>query len=121
MAKGVMRLLPDGNPDVGWSKSELTPPEAFTTSDKTEIISEYHTSSDERILVGVWECAPCREEIDAYPVDELMSVISGSVTLTREDGSSETFTKGDHFFIAKGTKCVWEITETLRKYYMIAQ
>lgn len=50
-----------------------------------------------------------------------MSVISGSVTLTGEDGSSETFTKGDHFFIAKGTKCVWEITETLRKYYMIAQ
>jgi uncharacterized cupin superfamily protein len=48
-----------------------------------------------------------------------MTVISGSVTLSR-DGRSETFTAGDTFFVAKGTPCIWEITETLRKFYMIA-
>jgi uncharacterized cupin superfamily protein len=26
----------------------------------------------------------------------------------------------DVFFIRKGTKCTWHITETLRKFYMIA-
>ena len=50
-----------------------------------------------------------------------MTVISGSVTMTNADGSSDTFTAGDTFFIAKGTKCVWEVTETLRKFYMIAE
>ena len=47
------------------------------------------------------------------------TVISGSVTLSR-DGRSETFAAGDTFFIAKGTPCTWEITQTLRKFYMIA-
>ena len=41
--------------------------------------------------------------------------------LTNADGSSDTFTAGDTFFIAKGTQCIWEITETLRKYYMISE
>ena len=50
----------------------------------------------------------------------MMTVISGSVTLTNAKGQSETFTSGDVFFISKGTKCTWHITETLRKFYMIA-
>ncbi|WP_082643582.1 cupin domain-containing protein [Ruegeria denitrificans] len=71
------------------------------------------------MLSGVWECLICREEIDAYPVHEMMTVISGSVTLTHPDGGAETFTAGDTFFIKKGSKLIWEITEKLRKYYMI--
>jgi uncharacterized cupin superfamily protein len=51
----------------------------------------------------------------------MMTVLAGSVTLTNADGSSDTFTAGDTFFIAKGTQCIWEITETLRKYYMICE
>jgi uncharacterized cupin superfamily protein len=51
----------------------------------------------------------------------MMTILSGSVTLTStDDGNSETFTAGDTFFVAKGTRCTWEITETLRKYYFIA-
>jgi uncharacterized cupin superfamily protein len=49
----------------------------------------------------------------------MMNVISGSVTLTHPDGETETFTAGDTFFIEKGSRLIWEITETLRKYYMI--
>ena len=109
------------NPPGGMVPSDLTPPDSFTTSDKTELIHSEFETSDESILVGVWECAPCREEIDAYPVHEMMTVLSGSVTLTDpESGNAETFTAGDTFFVPKGTPCIWEITETLRKYYMIA-
>jgi uncharacterized cupin superfamily protein len=51
----------------------------------------------------------------------MMTVLAGSVTLTSlDDGSSETFTAGDSFFVAKGTRCIWEITETLHKFYLIA-
>jgi len=60
----------------------------------------------------------------------MMTILSGSVTLTNtstqssadeSSASTETFVAGDTFFIAKGTPCVWEITETLRKYYFIAE
>ena len=113
------RLLKDGHPETGMSASDMVAAEAFTSDDHTELNHTFYATADESILSGVWECAPCREVIDAYPVHEMMTVISGSVTLTR-DGRSETFTAGDTFFIAKGTPCIWEVTETLRKFYMIA-
>lgn len=98
----------------------MAPADAFTTDNKSELNKTFFATSDESILSGVWECAPCREEIAAYPCHEMMTVISGSVTLTMGDDDPQIFTVGDTFFIAKGTPCVWEITETLRKFYMIA-
>jgi uncharacterized cupin superfamily protein len=50
----------------------------------------------------------------------MMTVISGSLTVTNEDGEAETFTSGDSLFIPKGAKVTWHITETLKKYYLIA-
>ncbi len=119
MSNSYIRLLPQGSA-AGLQPSEMTDPGAFTTDDKTELNDTFFATDDESILTGVWECAPCREEFDAYPVHEMMSVISGSLTLTDAEGRAETFTPGDMFFIPKGTPCTWEITETLRKFYMIA-
>ena len=121
MTNKAIRLLPGGDPASGMQPSSFTEAGAFTTDDKTEINHTFFAMADESILAGVWECAPCREDIDSYPVHELMTVISGSVTVTNAGGEADTYTSGDVFFIPKGTKCVWEITETLRKYYMIAE
>ena len=120
MSTGAIRLLTGGDPEKGMGPSTLTEPGAFTTDDKSELNHTFFATGDESILSGVWECAPSREEIESYPVHEMMTVISGSVTVTGADGKAETFTAGDSFFIAKGTKCTWHITETLRKFYMIA-
>lgn len=100
--------------------SDFTPAGAFTTADHTEKNHCFYQTEDESILSGVWECAPCREEIDAYPVNEMMTVLSGSVTVTNDAGIAETFTAGASFFIPKGARVIWEITETLRKHYLIA-
>lgn len=108
------------NPEGGMQPSKLMEDESFTTDDHTETINTHFETDDESITVGVWECAPCREEYEAYPVHEMMTVISGSVILMGPDGRSETYTAGDTFFVAKGTKCTWENTETLKKFYMIA-
>lgn len=120
MSSSFIRLLPGGDPSSGMQPSGMTPPEAFTTGDLSELNHTFFATGDESILTGVWECAPCKEEIDSYPVHEMMTVISGSVTLSNANGDSETFTAGDVFFIAKGTQCTWHITEKLRKFYMIA-
>lgn len=119
MASKVIRLLSDGDPKKGMQPSNLMGPETFTSTDHTERNHTFFATTDESVLSGVWECAPCKEEIASYPVHEMMTVISGSVTLTNADGRAETFTAGDTFFVAKGTKCTWHITETLRKFYMI--
>lgn len=119
MKKAFTRF--ETEPAAGMMPSSFTSAEAFTTDDKTEINHFYFAADDESILTGVWECASCKEIHDPYPVNEMMTVLSGSVTLTSiDDGSSETFTAGDTFFVAKGTRCTWEITETLRKFYFIA-
>ena len=120
MDTNFYRLLPGGHPQTGMGPSDMTATDAFTTDDHSELNHTFYQTDDESILSGVWECAPCREVIEAYPVHEMMTVISGSVTLTRENGESETFSAGDTFFVAKGAYCIWEITEKLRKFYMIA-
>jgi len=119
MTNRVFRLLADGDPATGMQPSDLTAPEAFTGDDHREMNHTFFKTADESTLSGVWVCAPCKEEIESYPVHEMMTVVSGSVTVTTPEGQSETFTAGDTFFIPKGTKCTWHITETLRKFYMI--
>ena len=120
MANKPIRLLPGGDPAKGMEPSTMTDPEAFTTDDRRELNCTFFSAGDESILTGVWECAPCREEIDSYPVHEMMTVLAGSVTVTDADGHAETYRTGDTFFIPKGAACTWQITETLRKFYMIA-
>ena len=120
MKKGFCRLLPSGDPASGMQPTDIVPPEAFTTEDKTEIGHQFFASDDKKTSVGVWECAPTIEEFDDYPDNEMITVISGSVRVTNENGDSETFTSGDTFFIAKGEKIKWEITEKLRKFYMVS-
>ena len=58
--------------------------------------------------------------IDAYPCDEMMTVLAGSVTITDAEGEAHVFKAGDTFFIAKGAPCTWTITEHMKKFYMIA-
>ena len=108
------------HPAAGMSPADFCSKDAFTSADTTETNHFYYASADEDRLTGVWECAPCREVIAGYPVHEMMCILSGSVTVTVDGEAPQTFTSGDTFFIEKGTPCVWEITETLRKFYFIA-
>lgn len=119
---GVFRLLPDGLPGKPMEPSDITAPDEFTGADTTELNATFFETALETgggaVSTGTWLCAPCRCEIEKFPVHEMMTILEGSVTVTA-DGKAETFTAGDTLFIAKGTQCVWEITETLRKFYMV--
>ena len=117
----VFRMLVNGDSETGMQPSNMIDASAFTTSNQSETNHNFFQTENGSVINVVWECAPCVEDIESYPVQEMMTVISGSVTMTNADGSSDTFISGDTFFIAKGTKCTWEVTETLRKFYMIAE
>lgn len=110
----------EAEPADGLMPSGDVPAETFTTEDKTERDYSYFANRDESVTTGVWECAPATMTFDSYYAHELMTVLSGSVTVTNhETDSADTFMAGDTFFVEKGSNFTFEITETLRKYYFI--
>ncbi len=102
MPETFHRFLPGGDPETGMGPSHAVPPSAFTTDDQTESRHKVYETADGSITSGVWECAPILVEIDAYSVNELMTIVSGSLTLTDAEGRKATFTAGDTFLIPKG-------------------
>ena len=95
MTNQSFSLLSGGDPATGMQPSDFTPPEAFTSDDHREVNHTFFATADESILSGVWESAPCKEEIDSYTAHEMMTIISGSLTVTNADGQAEIFTSGD--------------------------
>ncbi|MCV7218172.1 cupin domain-containing protein [Mycobacterium crocinum] len=67
--------------------------------------------------VGVWEMTPgVMRDVEA---EEVFVVLSGAATVEFEDGTPMiTLAAGDVVHLAKGTKTVWTVTETLRKVYL---
>jgi uncharacterized cupin superfamily protein len=114
MSTNTFKILPES---AGEKKpSKLIPKSCFTTNETDETTTSFHDVDG--VSAGVWECPPCKLEIPSYPVNEMMTIISGSLTITNEDGIEETFGPGEVVFAAKGSKMTWQITERLRKYYM---
>ena len=93
----------------------------FLGDAQTEIGHTAFTNAQGNVTAGVWECSPCLETIERYGVDEICTVLGGSVTVTGEDGIAHTFGPGDSFVMPQDFKGTWHITETLRKFYMIAE
>lgn len=67
--------------------------------------------------VGLWDTEAMTTDPYPFPYHEFGQVLEGSVTITGEDGSSETFGPGDAFFIPQGTITRWHVPTYLRKYY----
>ena len=98
--------------------SRLIPKACFTTEDNDETTQSFYEAEDGSVATGVWECPPCKVDIDNYPVNEMMTIISGALIMTNAEGVEETFGPGEVVFVPKGSKLTWQITERLRKYYM---
>jgi uncharacterized cupin superfamily protein len=121
MLTNIIRVHPDGDPKSGMVPSNLTDPNSFLVSDPHETVHTAFTNAAGNVTAGVWECSPCKEQIERYGVDELCTVISGSVTITNSDGHAETFGPGECFVIPQDFKGTWHITETLKKFWMIVE
>ena len=108
----------DPNADGEKKPSRLAPKASFTTDATDEATMSFYAAEDGSVSSGVWECPPCKFEVPSYPVNEMMTIVSGALTITNADGVVETFGPGEVVFAAKGSKMTWEITERLVKYYM---
>ena len=68
------------------------------------------------VSVGLWEAGP---GVDTdVEVDELFLVLSGTGTVTFDDGESVELRPGVLVRLSAGEHTRWEITERLRKLYL---
>ena len=100
--------------------SKLIPAASFTTDHSDETTASFFDAGDGSVNAGIWECPPCKMHIPSYPVNEMMTIIAGALTVTNADGNEESFGPGEVLFVSKGSEMTWHITEHLRKYYMTA-
>ena len=116
MTANTFKILPDSATEK--APSNLIPKPCFTTDENDETTTPFYQSEGGAVAAGLWECPPCKLEIESYPVNEMMTIISGSLTITNADGVEETFGPGEVVFASKGAKMTWHITERLKKYFM---
>jgi uncharacterized protein len=66
------------------------------------------------VEVGVWEMSPGT----ATEVDEVFVVLSGSATVTFEDGEELELAPGSVVRLRSGEQTTWVVRETIRKIYV---
>ena len=71
------------------------------------------------IDVGVWECTPGGWAIENRPNTEICWIVSGTGVITDADGTQRQLVPGTVLTLPKGWSGRWDITQTLRKVYVI--
>ncbi len=106
----------------GWMAQPDVPQETATFISGTPMGADhiYFDRANPRYRMGIWRSQAYTEFYDSYAADEFMVVLEGSVTLETE-GFSETYRKGDAFFVPKGFTGTWRQTEPMLKYYVIIE
>lgn len=114
----LTKLTPNG--PVGLEPCAVVPAEAL---DGTGAPKEQGAVlfSDGGHTGGIWEATPYAERMENYPFNEMAHVISGHVIITPEGGAPVTFGPGETYFMQKGFTGRFEVTQTLRKYYFVAE
>lgn len=76
-------------------------------------------SKDGAVHVGVWQCTPGGWPIVDRGDTEVASILSGKGVITDADGAQRVLGPGTVVVLPKGWSGRWDISETLRKVYVI--
>ncbi len=79
------------------------------------------SGTDTNLIAGVWSADPHTQHFDAYPVDEVCVVLTGSITLTELNAEPQIFSAGDAFGLRKGTNLTWTQAPETRKIFVILE
>ncbi len=74
---------------------------------------------DDSIQVGVWECTPGGWPIVDRGDTEVATIVSGKGTITDVDGTEQVLGPGSVVTLPKGWSGRWDLTENLRKVYVL--
>ncbi len=115
---GLTTAMADESPRIALVDSS-SPTEALLAKPGTylgeKITFEDKHSGDVLVQIGVWEAGAGKTILKNFPFTEFVLLISGSVIVTEEDGTSRSFVAGDTFVIPKGWSGVWDVQERMKK------
>lgn len=114
MARYMEKMLPDG-PKGKLQPVRLVDPANVVSGDPDETAAMVF--SKDGVTAGVWQCGTYRERIENRPYEEICHVLEGEVTLSTDDGASETYRAGDTFLFRRGFTGYWDAKGPFRKYF----
>ncbi|MCP4564584.1 MAG: DUF861 domain-containing protein [Bosea sp.] len=116
-APGVTELRADA------SLSPSSPPPANLLDGPEPQCRSYNAFIDEAsgVRAGIWDSTPYRRILRPQPVNELMHILAGSVTLAGADGRPVRIGTGESVFVAQGTPCAWDSDEHVAKIYVVQE
>ena len=82
-------------------------------------VSALEIFRDDSIQVGVWECTPGGWPIVDRTDTEIATIVSGTGVVTDADGTERVLVPGSVITLPKGWSGRWDLTETLRKVYVL--
>ncbi|MDH6196887.1 putative cupin superfamily protein [Mycobacterium frederiksbergense] len=98
---------------------ELPEPQPKPTSRSGQLESAISVWADDATDVGVWECDAGEFTADRSTAMEVCHIISGSGTVTGEDGTSADIGPGSLLVLPKGWRGTWLVKEPIRKTYVM--
>lgn len=104
---------------VSVSRRQLsTLPSRVAQGDPHHVTQMQFESPDGSLISGTWESTPGKWHafVDR---DEFCILLSGHIELISEDGTVQTFKKGDSFLIPNGFVGFWNVIETTKKHFVI--
>lgn len=103
--------------------SPSSPPPANLLEGPVPQCRSFNAFTDEglRLRAGIWDSTPYRRVLRPQPVNELMHILAGSVTLTAADGRPVRIAAGESVFVAQGTPCAWDSDEHIAKVYVVQE
>jgi uncharacterized cupin superfamily protein len=105
---------------AGATDMALTPAGQRTGADSGDPqVSSHAISNHGGIHAGVWECTPGGWPIVNRADTEVATILSGRATITSADGSKQALGPGSVVTLPKGWSGRWDVTETVRKVYVI--
>lgn len=97
---------------------EHLPKPTSSTPGQTEV--SLRLWAREGLKTGIWEATPGVSTSTRPGYDEICQVLSGTATITEEDGTSFEVGPGSLFVTPAGWTGTWTIHETLRKMWVVA-
>lgn len=103
--------------------SPSSPPPASLLEGPVPQCRSFNAFTDETsgLRAGIWDSTPYRRVLRPQPVNELMHLLVGSVTLTGADGRPVRIAAGESVFVAQGTPCAWDSDEHVAKVYVVQE
>ncbi|WP_028924624.1 cupin domain-containing protein [Pseudonocardia acaciae] len=99
----------------------LAPPSA-TPIEPAEILTRnkiLHISEDKKVIWGQWECAPGASRWEYDNRQEIVYVLSGSMTVQEDGGEPVKLEPGASAVFPVGWRGTWTVHETFRKVYVV--